>query len=104
VNPQRKVDLRLLVNAALETSQKGLSFNIKCDKRVGSGLDAKVHSDALSAIPTEVRLLILEMLPTQSVLNLFLASSAFRELSINLPQTFGDPAYLLIPLGVEMKP
>lgn len=88
MNPQRKVDLRPLVNAALETSQKGLSFNIKCDKRVGSGLDVKVHSDALSAIPTEVRLLILEILPTQSVLNLFLASSAFRELSMNLPQTF----------------
>ncbi len=88
MNPQRKVDIRPLVNAALETSKKGLSFNFKCDKGVGSDLDAKAYSDTLAAIPTKVRLLILEILPTKSVLNLFLASSTFRELSMNLRQTF----------------
>ncbi|CEJ55115.1 hypothetical protein PMG11_01390 [Penicillium brasilianum] len=88
VNPQRKFDIRRLVIAALETSKEGLSFNIKCDKGVSSGLNARVYSDALSAIPTEVRLLILEVLLTKSVLNVLLASSAFRELSMNLPQSF----------------
>lgn len=88
MNPQRKFDIRPLVITALETPREGLSFNIKCDKGVSSGLNAKVYSDALLAIPTEVRLLILEMLPTKSVLNLFLASSAFRELSMNLPRSF----------------
>jgi hypothetical protein len=39
-------------------------------------------------MPSELRMQVLEMLPTNSVLNLFLASSAFREIASSLPQRF----------------
>ncbi|KAJ5356452.1 hypothetical protein N7517_011061 [Penicillium concentricum] len=79
-NPQKTVNLGPLVSEASETSKPGYSFKIQT--KAGN------QTDLFSSIPTELRLRVLEMLPTNSVLNLFLASPAFREVSLGLPQRF----------------
>ena len=87
-NPQKAVNVRPLVSEASRTANSGYSFKFKGATSAGSNISLGNQADCFSSIPTELRLRMLEMLPTTSVLNLFLASPAFRELSVDLPQRF----------------
>ncbi|KAL2819182.1 hypothetical protein BJX63DRAFT_382649 [Aspergillus granulosus] len=66
-----------------------------------------ISDDPFARLPTEVHHMILELLPSQSVLNLFLSSRVFRVLSTNLPQTFWksriciDAPWAEIPSGYK---
>lgn len=88
MDPQMAVNLQPLVSEASKTSKPGFSFKFRREKEVVSKSTLWNQTDRLSSISTELRLRVLEMLPTNFVLNLFLASPAFRELSFNLPQSF----------------
>lgn len=89
MDPKEPLSFKFVIDKASRAVAPGLSFKFPLD---GQDMNAKssqpLRSDCFSFIPTELRLRVLEMLPTASVLNLFLASSAFRELRGNLPQSF----------------
>lgn len=68
--------------------ETGFSFKFQGEQEVVSKSSLRNQTNSLWSISTELCLRVLEMLPTNSVLNLFLASPAFRVLSLNLPQSF----------------
>lgn len=88
MDPQTAVNLQPLVSEALKTSVPGFSFTFPREKEVISKSSSLGQTDRFSSLSAERGLRVLEMLPTKSVLNLFLASPAFRVLSLNLPQSF----------------
>lgn len=81
VDPQKPVSLQPLISKALETPRETFSFRF-------DGLASRKSTDDLFVLPSELRIKLLEFLPTKSVLNLFLASSAFREIASSLSQSF----------------
>lgn len=84
MDPKRPLDFDFAIHHVLTDSEPELSFSFK----FSPDHQESARHDFFSSIPSELRLRILEMLPTASVLNLFLASSAFRQLRENLPQSF----------------
>ncbi|KAJ5812666.1 hypothetical protein N7474_008967 [Penicillium riverlandense] len=101
MDPKRPVDFGFAIQHAFAESdskpERSLSFKFPPD------LQESTRQDLLSSLPSELRLRILEMLPTASILNLFLASSAFRQLRENLSQTFWKSRlYFDVPWCADM--
>lgn len=84
MDPQGPLDLTPLIGKASTPSKTGYSFVFPQLEKSKS----KIDKDMLSTLPLEVRGVILEMLPTESVMNLFLASPAFRRLTNDLSTSF----------------
>ncbi|GKZ34541.1 hypothetical protein AbraIFM66950_004817 [Aspergillus brasiliensis] len=87
MDPNGPVDLRSLITEASSKTDSGFTFVFHHDKEIQDDSDPR-KPDHLSLIPYELRFRILEMLPTQSVLNAFLASPHFRQCAQNLPRSF----------------
>lgn len=84
MDPKGSLDLTPLIEKASVPSKTEYEFVFPGDKN----FDVKVTSDVFSTIPLELQARILEMLPTDSVMDLFLASPAFRKLAQDLPPSF----------------
>lgn len=85
MDPTASIDLTPLIAKASKAFKSGYEFAFPPDK---DPLGSKYTSDVLSTIPPELRMRILQMLPTDSVMNLFLASPAFRRLAHDLSPAF----------------
>ena len=70
-------------------TESSFTFVFNHDRETQDHPDSR-KSDNLSLIPYKLRFRILEMHPTQSVLNLFLASPHFRQCAKNLPRSFWE--------------
>lgn len=99
MDPNGPFDLKDLIAEASSESSSGLSFAFH---------PGKIHEESnstrsLLCIPRELQLCILEMLPTQSVLNLFLASPHFRACAKVLPRSFWESRlYFDVPWCADM--
>ncbi|RHZ58433.1 hypothetical protein CDV55_105312 [Aspergillus turcosus] len=97
MDPNGPFDLKDLIAEASSESSSGLSF-----------VPDKIHDESnstrsLLSIPRELQLCILEMLPTQSVLSLFLASPHFRTCAKDLPRSFWESRlYFDVPWCADM--
>jgi hypothetical protein len=89
MDPNGPFDLRGLITEASTETESSFTFVFNHDRENQDHSDSRV-SDNLSLVPYELRFRILEMLPTQSVLNLFLASPHFRQCAKNLPRSFWE--------------
>ncbi|KAF5857498.1 hypothetical protein ETB97_005712 [Aspergillus alliaceus] len=91
MDPSGPFDLKPLITEASTESDNGYSFAFHTDT-----INAHLYStnttqnNPLSSIPRELQYHILESLPTESVLNLFLASPDLRECAGNLPRSFWE--------------
>lgn len=83
VDPKGILNFDTVIDKASPTVEPGLSFKFPAVKS-----SQALQDDRFSIVPSELRLRILEMLPTASVLDLFLASPAFRQLCDALSQSF----------------
>ena len=89
MDPNRLFDLRPFIIEASTETESSFTFVFNHDREIQDRSDSG-KSDNLSRVPYELRFRILEMLPTQSVLNLFLASPHFRQCAKNLPRSFWE--------------
>jgi len=89
MDPNRPFNLRPLIIEASTETESSFTFILNHDREIQDHSDSR-KSDNLSLVPYELRFRILEMLPTQSVLNLFLASPHFRQCAKNLPRSFWE--------------
>lgn len=83
IDPKGPFDFDSIIEKVSRVAGSTLSFKLSPAKS-----NRPPQNDYFSSIPPELRLAVLGMLPTASVLNLFLASSSCRELSVALPQSF----------------
>lgn len=90
MEPKGVFNLQPLIAAASTESEFSLSFILNQERKIQHHSSSKmlVYPDYLSSIPCELRSRILEMLPTQSVLNLFIASPGFRQCAEIMPRSF----------------
>ncbi|KAL2837860.1 hypothetical protein BJY01DRAFT_251265 [Aspergillus pseudoustus] len=79
-DPTKHGDLSELVRDANNMKQR--------KKSLDGYTPSVVFDDPFARLPTEVHHMILELLPSQSVLNLFLSSRIFRLAGTNLPPVF----------------
>ncbi|KAF3398489.1 hypothetical protein F1880_005763 [Penicillium rolfsii] len=91
IDPEGPFNCQPLLHRASISTQPGYSFTCSV-KLVQASIPAlqhpEPHVNVLSLLPRELQLSILELLPTSSVLNLFLASPDFRRHMENLPSSF----------------
>ncbi|KAL4943094.1 hypothetical protein BDV06DRAFT_234964 [Aspergillus oleicola] len=99
LDPEGPFDCRYLLDRASTSTQPGYSFTSSVSvKPIQAGQpaylppkptpNANSNVNILSSHPRELQLSILELLPTPSVLNLFLASPDFRRCAEHLPFSF----------------
>jgi hypothetical protein len=89
IGPRGPFDLRPLIAEASTESESSFTFTFNQDRETQHHSDSR-KSNYLSLIPYELRFRILEMLPTQPVLNIFLASPHFRQCAKDLPCSFWE--------------
>lgn len=89
MDPNGPFDLRPLITKASTETESSFTLIFNHDREIQDHSDSR-KSDNLSLVPYELRFRILETLPTQSVLNLFLASPHFRQRAKNLPRSFWE--------------
>lgn len=89
LDPNGPFDLRPLIIEASTETKSSSTFDFNYDRDIQDYSDFR-KSDNLSLVPYELQFRILEMLPTQSVLNLFRASPSFRQCAKNLPRSFWE--------------
>lgn len=90
MDPSGPFDMQPLITEASIKSDSGSSFAFHLNNIHGHSNLKSMQPNCLLLIPYELQLCILEMLPTQSVLNLFLASPHFRRCAENLPRSFWE--------------
>ncbi|KAL4734789.1 hypothetical protein BDV11DRAFT_197444 [Aspergillus similis] len=88
IDPEGPFDCQPLLDRASTSTQPG-SFSVKPAR---ASQPAHQHSEpkanVLLLLPRELQLSVLELLPSSSVLNLFLASPEFRRCAEHLPSSF----------------
>lgn len=89
IDPRGPFDLRPLIAEASTEAESSFTFAFGQRRENQHHSDSR-KSDCLSRIPYELQCRILEMLSTQSVLNIFLASPHFRQCAKNLPRSFWE--------------
>ncbi|KAL4866940.1 hypothetical protein BDV12DRAFT_198667 [Aspergillus spectabilis] len=91
IDPEGPFDCQPLLDRASASTQPGYSFTFSV-KPAQASPPAHLHSEpnvnVLSLLPRELQISILELLPSSSVLNLFLASPDFRRCAEHLPSSF----------------
>ncbi|KAL2864519.1 uncharacterized protein BJX67DRAFT_361335 [Aspergillus lucknowensis] len=98
-NPMKDLDFSELIVEMGETSEPVTNpTDADCGSQDRNALTAPsaVSDDPFSRIPTEIRLMILELLPASSVLNLFLSGRTFHSTSF-LPSFWRSRIYLDLP-------
>ena len=90
MDPSGPFDFQKLIAEASTESESSLSFTFNQNRKIQehSTTMTSVYPDYLSLIPYELLFIILEMLPSQSALNLFIASPHFRQCARSLPRSF----------------
>lgn len=88
MDPQGPFDFSFAIERASTTANPGFPCGFSLPLQSTNTTTNQSAHDHFSALPPELRFRILEMLPTNAVLDLFLASPTFRELSHNLPTSF----------------
>ncbi|KAL4791703.1 hypothetical protein BDV19DRAFT_392913 [Aspergillus venezuelensis] len=95
LDPEGPFNCQPLLDHASTSTQPGYSFAFLDSAKLAKATPsahlppkANVNVNILSSLPRELQLNILELLPTSSVLNLFLASPEFRSCAENLPSSF----------------
>ncbi|BCS29320.1 uncharacterized protein APUU_70890A [Aspergillus puulaauensis] len=78
-DPLKDIDFLELVEKATLVESRSQNQNVA---------RTSIPADPFAKLPIEVRYMILELLPSESVLNLFLSSHSFREASTCLPGAF----------------
>ncbi|KAL5342009.1 hypothetical protein BJX70DRAFT_405361 [Aspergillus crustosus] len=85
MDPDGPFDCHPLLERAAVSTEPGYSFTFSVKP---PPTQAAPNANVLSLLPRELQMSILELLPTSSVLNLFLASSDFRHCAEHLPPSF----------------
>ncbi|KAL4900083.1 hypothetical protein BDW74DRAFT_103509 [Aspergillus multicolor] len=89
MDPEGPFGCQPLIDRASASGQPGYAFSFNVNP-IQASPSGRIHSTSsvLSLLPRELQLSILELLPTPSVLNLFLASFDFRRCAEHLPPSF----------------
>ncbi|KAL4778890.1 hypothetical protein BJX76DRAFT_342256 [Aspergillus varians] len=85
IDPEGPFNCKPLLDRASASTQPGYSFTFSVKP---AHLHPEPNVNVLSLLPRELKLSILELLPSSSVLNLFLASPDFRRCAEHLPSSF----------------
>lgn len=88
MDPRGPIDLSFVIDAASRASHNGLPPEFTSIEEPIDETAYQTANEVFSALPLELKLQILDMLSTQSVLRLFEASSSFNELRTRLPTSF----------------
>lgn len=89
MDPEGPFNFDLVIDKASRAPEPGLLFTFPLNGQDMNRTSSKLgRTDCFSILPSELRIRIVEILPTASVLDLFLASSAFRQVRESLPQSF----------------
>ncbi|KAL4775820.1 hypothetical protein BDW60DRAFT_204374 [Aspergillus nidulans var. acristatus] len=91
IDPEGPFNCQPLLDRASTSTQPGYSFTLSI-KPARASLPAHLHPESninvLALLSRELQLSVLELLPSSSVLNLFLASPDFRCCAEHLPSSF----------------